>query len=165
MPTLEQARELARLMVDIGVDAGRDMVAVISDMNQPLGMAVGNALEVAEAIDALKGGGPADLRAHCVEIASHMLRLAGQGERWADREDIKRLLEEHLDGGAAFARFRRMVEAQGGDVRMVDDPPLPQSALPTIEASRSAFVAQIDARRVGWRRWNWAQAALRKRPD
>ncbi|MBZ0278742.1 MAG: thymidine phosphorylase, partial [Anaerolineae bacterium] len=77
MPTVEAARELAQIMVDIGVDAGRDMIAVISDMNQPLGVAVGNALEVVEAIETLQGGGPADFREHCLHVAAYMLRLAG----------------------------------------------------------------------------------------
>ena len=84
MRTLDEARELARIMVGIGHDAGRDTVALLSDMHQPLGIAVGNALEVAEAIRTLQGDGPADLVAHCVEVAAWMLRLAGQGRRWKD---------------------------------------------------------------------------------
>src|SRR5690606_23521973 len=88
MSTLDDARELARIMVDIGTDAGRDTVALLSDMNQPLGCAVGNALEVAEAIDTLKGGGPDDFREHCLEIASYMVALAGQGKKWANHDEV-----------------------------------------------------------------------------
>ena len=97
MKTLEEARALATAMAQIGADAGRDMAALLSDVNQPLGVAVGNALEVAEAVSALRGEGPADFHAHCVEVAAHMLRLAGQGQRWAAlaeaRADAERVLE------------------------------------------------------------------------
>ena len=80
MPTVESARELARVMVDIGTDAGRKVVALISDMNQPLGYAIGNALEVREAIETLQGGGPPDFWAHCQTVAAHMLILAGKAD-------------------------------------------------------------------------------------
>jgi pyrimidine-nucleoside phosphorylase len=103
-------------MVEIGVDAGRDMVALISDMNQPLGLAVGNALEVAEAIECLNGEGPDDFRQHCLEVSVHMLRLAGRGQKWADAAETRSLLEEQLTNGQALAKFRQMVAAHGGDV-------------------------------------------------
>ena len=86
MATLEDGRALAQTMVDIGRDAGRQVIAVISDMNQPLGEAVGNALEVDEAIAALNGAGPADLREHCLAMAGYMLKLAGRGKSWTDAE-------------------------------------------------------------------------------
>ena len=98
MKTIEEAAELARLMVGIGRDAGRDMVAVISDMNQPLGCAVGNALEVAEAIDTLNGGGPEDFREHCLTVAAHMVQLARGGEAQAlaaIREEAAERLATH----------------------------------------------------------------------
>lgn len=151
MTTLEDARQLAQMMVDIGVDAGRDMIAVISDMNQPLGMAVGNALEVAEAIETLSGGGPADFREHCLEIAAHMLRLAGQGQQWQELAEARDLLLQQLAGGQALAKFRLMVEAQGGDVRMVDDPArLPQARLiePVLHP-RGGYVRRVSALAVG----------------
>jgi pyrimidine-nucleoside phosphorylase len=151
MTNLDDAQALAQIMVDIGVDAGRDMVAVLSDMNQPLGQAVGNALEVAEAIACLRNGGPADFREHCLELASYMLRLAGQDERWTDAADVRQQLEEHLANGQAFARFRQMVAGQGGDVRMVDDPSLLPAArfIEPVSAVRSGFIAQVAAEAVG----------------
>lgn len=144
---LESADELSRLMIDIGQRAGRDVVALISSMDQPLGEAVGNALEVAEAIEALQGGGPPDLRQHCLEIAAHMLRLAGQGEVWADIAAVKAELAARLDDGAALVKFREMVAAQGGDVALVDDPlKLPQAqAVVSIPATRGGIVQQVAA--------------------
>jgi pyrimidine-nucleoside phosphorylase len=151
MTNLEEARALAQIMVDIGVDAGRDMIAVLSDMNQPLGLAVGNALEVFEAIQCLNGEGPEDLREHCLEVAGYMLRLAGRGQKWTDPDEVRALLVDHLDGGQAFAKFRLMVEAQGGDVRMVDDPYLLPKAeiIEDFTASRSGYIAGIQADQIG----------------
>ena len=150
MKNLEDARDLAQTMVDIGKDAGRDVIAAISDMNQPLGDAVGNALEVAEAIETLRGGGPADFRAHCLQISAHMLRLAGRGERWTETNEVEALLTAQLDGGAAFDKFRQMVAAQGGDVRMVDDPSLlPQAGIvQTITAETGGCVQRVTANDV-----------------
>jgi len=150
MPTVESARELARVMVDIGVDAGRDMIAVISDMNQPLGSAVGNALEVAESIEILRGAGPADFREHCLQVAGYMLQLAGQGQRWTDPAEVRTLLENQLANGQAFAKFRQLVSAQGGDVRMVDDPSkLPQARIvEPFVAAQSGYIAQMDAQEI-----------------
>lgn len=149
----EQAgRELAQTMVDIGQDAGRQVIAVISDMNQPLGEAVGNALEVAESIEALRGGGPADLREHCLMIAGFMLKLAGRSERWNDENEVKRLMVQHLEDGSALAKFRQMVAAQGGDVTMVDDPSkLPQAAnRETFNAEQTGFIEKIAADQIAW---------------
>ena len=153
--SVDEARALARLMLDIGHDAGRKMVALLSDMNQPLGAAVGNALEVREAIDALRGGGPTDLREHCLVVAGHMLRLAGVGGEGARNDpaltDIRPLMEEKLDSGAALARFRELVELQGGDVRYIDNPEmLPQARIvEVIAAAAGGHVAAVDARAVG----------------
>jgi pyrimidine-nucleoside phosphorylase len=151
MTNLDDARALAQIMVDIGVDAGRDMIAVLSDMNQPLGCAVGNALEVVEAIEILNGEGAADLREHCLDIAGYMLRLAGRGEKWTDPEEVQALLIDHLDSGKAFAKFRRLVEGQGGDVKMVDDPLLlPRASIvEEFVAPRAGYVAQIAADEIG----------------
>jgi pyrimidine-nucleoside phosphorylase len=150
MTHLDEARALAQIMVDIGVDAGRHMIAVISDMNQPLGLAVGNALEVAEAIETLNGVGPADLREHCLEIAGYMLRLAGRGQKWTDANEVRQLLTNQLDNGQALAKLRLLAQSQGGDVRMVDDP----SRLPgahiveTFTADWSGYIEQMDALEV-----------------
>lgn len=147
MTNLDDARELAQIMVDIGVDAGRDMVAVLSDMNQPLGAAVGNSLELAEAIACLHGEGPADFREHCLDLAGYMLRLAGQGQKWTDEKEIRTLLTDQLSNGQAFAKLRQLVIGQGGDVSMVDDPVLlPQAPIiDTFVASRSGYIAQVPA--------------------
>ncbi len=150
MPTPEAARELAHIMVEIGKGAGRKVTALISDMNQPLGHAVGNALEVKEAIETLKGGGPEDFLEHCIIVAGHMLRLAGKSQA-RDVSDIRPTLVEKLSNGEAFDVFRRLVAAQGGDVSQVDNP----EALPTapvireVTAPRSGYLEGIHAREIG----------------
>ncbi|MBL8131104.1 MAG: thymidine phosphorylase [Anaerolineae bacterium] len=121
MSNLDDARELAQIMVDIGADAGRDVIAILSDMNQPLGSAIGNALEVKESVETLSGGGAADLREHCLMIAGFMLQLAGRGQRWQDESAVRALLEEKISDGSAVAKLRQMVVAQGGDGSVIDD--------------------------------------------
>ena len=152
MKTLDEARALATAMVQIGVDAGRDMVALLSDMNQPLGVAVGNALEIAEAVATLKGEGPAAIHEHCVEVSAQMLRLAGQGERWTDVAETRAAVDGMLRSGAAFSSFRRMIESHGGDVQQVDDlSRLPQARLrQDVAARKSGHIAAIQADKVGW---------------
>jgi pyrimidine-nucleoside phosphorylase len=137
-------------MRQIGVDAGRKMTALVSDMNQPLGHAVGNALEVREAIQTLRGEGPEDLVEHCLVVAGHMLRLAGKSHA-EDLSDVRPGLEEKLGNGEALVVFRRLVEAQGGDVSQVEDPDTLPAAphVETVNASQSGVVAGIDAREVG----------------
>lgn len=150
MRELAQGRELAQQMVRIGEDAGRDMIAVIANMNQPLGEAVGNALEVREALATLQGGGPADLLEHSLIIAGHMLGLAGQGERWTAPEAVRGALEETLASGAALGKFRDMVIAQGGDAGMVDEPDrLPAAGLTeTVTAAQAGVVQAVPAQGV-----------------
>jgi pyrimidine-nucleoside phosphorylase len=147
MKTLDAARELAQIMVDIGTDAGRDMVALLSDMNQPLGVAVGNALEVKEALQTLNGGGPVDFREHCLEIAAYMLQLAGRGEKWTDKNIARTDAEKALKDGSAFAKFRLMVATQGGDVAMIDDPALlPHASLQqNVTAKQAGNIKQVAA--------------------
>lgn len=148
MKTEEDAIRLARAMVDIGTHVGRETVAVISNMDQPLGHAVGNALEVAEAIDALRGRGPADLRELCLSLGAQMVVLSGKAKAVAE---ARRMLEEALECGAAFAKMRAFVSAQGGDPAMVDDPALlPKAAsVREVTADRGGRVLAIDAQRVG----------------
>jgi pyrimidine-nucleoside phosphorylase len=148
MTNLDEARELATLMTQIGELAGRKVTALLSDMNQPLGCAVGNALEVREAINTLHGKGPADFREHCLHVAAHMLVL---GETTPDLETGRALAEKSVADGSAFAKFRQLVQAQGGDVSYVDDPDkLPRASLvETVTASRSGYVESVQARRVG----------------
>lgn len=148
MDTQERAEALARTMVGIGRSVGRRTVAVISDMDEPLGLAVGNAIEVREAIETLSGRGPADLRRLCLALGAEMLILAG---RAADPVAAGKMLEGALASGEALRRFRAMVEAQGGDVTYVDDPGrLPKAALEApVEAPADGFVQSIEARQVG----------------
>jgi pyrimidine-nucleoside phosphorylase len=147
MKTLDEARGLAQTMVEIGVDAGRDMIAALSDMSQPLGEAVGNALEVAEAIEVLKGGGAADLRQHCILIAAYMLQLAGRGQRWTDLDEAREEAIKALEDGRGLDKLRQMIDAQGGDAGVIDDPTrLPQAhIIETITAERSGYLARMDA--------------------
>jgi pyrimidine-nucleoside phosphorylase len=150
MQTVDEARELARIMLQIGVDAGRKMTALVSDMDQPLGHAVGNALEVREAIETMSGEGPEDLVEHCIVVAGHMLRLAGKSQA-EDLSDVRPLLEERLSNGEALAVFRKLVEAQRGDVSQVDDPgKLPKAPhVEVVNAAQPGVLAGLDAREVG----------------
>ncbi len=148
MQTLPEARELAELMVDIGRLAGRKTVALLSDMNQPLGAAVGNSLEVIEAIDMLRGGSPADYREHCYHVAAHVL-VAGQ--RAKTLEEGRAMAEKSIANGSALETFRVLVEAQGGDVSYVDDISKFERAkyVEVVNAPRSGFISQVHARSVG----------------
>ena len=149
MPTVEAAKELAQIMVNIGNDAGRKTAALISDMNQPLGNAIGNALEVKEAIDTLQGGGPNQFWAHALDISAYMLLLTGKAPTI---ETAKELAREVRENGAAFQKFRDMVAAQGGDVRQVDDPSLlPQARfVEPIAAPQTGTIAAMDTGEIGW---------------
>jgi pyrimidine-nucleoside phosphorylase len=148
MRTEADAVALASLMVDIGRGMGRKVRALISDMNQPLGRAVGNALELREALDTLQGRGPADFRRHCLAVANQMVLLAGP-DREADEPatDLERL----LDNGQAFGKFREWISAQGGDSSCVDDPTrLPAAQfVQDLPAPRAGYVAEVDASTIG----------------
>ncbi len=148
MENLEEGRVLARTMVAIGALSGRKVVALLSDMNQPLGWAVGNALEVREALNALRGSGPEDFREHCLVAAAHMLVV---GRKAANLDKARTMAESALESGRALESFRRLVQAQGGDVRYVDEPDrLPQAPLiETVPASRAGYLLGINAREVG----------------
>ena len=148
METLDMARELAGLMTQIGDLAGRKTVCLLSDMNQPLGNAVGNALEVKEAIDALRGGGPADFREHSLHVSAHMLVV---GKRARDLDEGRHMAEHALADGSAFEKLRVLVGAQGGDVSYVDHPEkLPQARLvETVRAPRGGWLSQVDAGAIG----------------
>jgi pyrimidine-nucleoside phosphorylase len=148
MRSVEVGEELADLMISIGERAGRRMGALLSDMNQPLGNAVGNALEVREAIDTLKGGGPESFREHCLEVAGDLLFLAGKA---ADASLGRRMAHSGLQDGRAFETFRRLVRAQGGDVDVVDHPErLPRASLiETVAAPRGGYLQEVHAREVG----------------
>jgi pyrimidine-nucleoside phosphorylase len=144
----EDAVFLAELMVETGERMGKQMAALITDMNQPLGHMVGNALEVQECIEVLHGGGPADLRDLCLELGAWMFYLGGASKTVAEG---KQLAEQIIASGKAFARFRQMVELQGGDVRVIDDPARLPSAEHRVEvhSSRAGYVNAIACEQVG----------------
>ena len=117
MKNIEDARELAKAMVDIGKENGRSVKAILTDMDRPLGHAIGNALEIREVIDTLKGHGPEDLTHECIIMAAHMLVLS----HICDYETALSRVQEALDSGAALEQLRMMIDAQDGDSRVIDD--------------------------------------------
>lgn len=148
MKTEAEATALAQLMVQIGRLAGRRLGAVISDMNQPLGNAVGNTLEVIEAIETLKGRGPEDFVEHCLAVAEQMLLLAGTAKT---EVEARAKLQNALSSGSALAKFGEWIQAQGGTRRVVDDyAVMPRaSIIQDIRAPQDGFIAAIDAEQVG----------------
>jgi pyrimidine-nucleoside phosphorylase len=148
MKEMDEAKELAACMVDIGNRVGRRTVAVLSDMSQPLGNAIGNALEVKEAIDTLRGIGPQDLTELCLTLGSHMAVLAGVA---SGKEEARDMLEQAIANGQALEKFRTFLAAQGGDASVVDEP----ERLPTakyrfeVPSKESGFVATIAAENMG----------------
>ncbi|MBN1584509.1 MAG: pyrimidine-nucleoside phosphorylase [Anaerolineae bacterium] len=148
MKTLDEARALAQIMVEIGRGVGRRVSAVLSDMSQPLGLTVGNALEVIEALEALRGRGPADFVEHCLAVAEQILILGGKAD---DVVQARALLTSALNDGQALDAFMQWIAAQGGNVSALGDPPsLAQAAIiEPVSAPRSGFVAAIDAMEVG----------------
>lgn len=148
METLEEGRALARAMVDIGARMGRDVTALLSDMNQPLGQAVGNVLEVQEALDTLHSQGPADFTEHCITVAAHMLLLGHKAETL---EQAQTMAQATLADGTAWDKFSAMVAAQGGDISYLENP-AQWGVAPVVRpllASQSATLAHINAREVG----------------
>jgi pyrimidine-nucleoside phosphorylase len=148
MQTVDDACALAQAMVGIGHDVGRKCVALISDMNQPLGCAVGNALEVKEAIATLHGQGPADFREHCLTASAHMLCLGHKADSTAAGE---KLATQLLDSGQAWDKFVALVRAQGGDVTMIENAErLPKARLvQDVPAPRGGYIAVMDAAEIG----------------
>jgi len=144
----EDAVFLAELMVETGERMGKQMVALITDMNQPLGRMVGNAMEVQECIEVLHGGGPADLRELCLELAAWMFYLGGGVK---SVEAGRKLSEQIIASGKAFERFRQMVELQGGDISVIDDPTRLPSADHRVEVASPAagYVTAIASEQVG----------------
>lgn len=148
MKTEEDAKALAHAMVKIGNLAGRKTMAIISDMSQPLGVAVGNALEVEVAIETLKGNGPKDLEALCIELGSQMVYLGGKS---ADLAEARELVNENLRNGKALEKFKVFVASQGGNPAVVDDYSLmPQaSRQQDVLAEASGYVTEIVADDIG----------------
>ena len=148
MKSLGESEKLAQAMVSIGEQLGRRTAAIISDMNQPLGFAIGNALEVREAIETLKGNGPEDLTELCVTLASHMLLLGGKS---SCIDEAKNLLREQLRNGEALAKFKAFVKAQGGDDRIIEQPELLPDAPYKVEVKSDGegYIDSIEAEKLG----------------
>ena len=148
MKTVDEARELAETMLAIGRNTGRGMAAVITDMNQPLGRAVGNALEIRESIDILAGRGPADTSELTVLLASEMLVLAGISP---DVSAARKAAEEMLESGRAMETFAKMVEAHGGDPHIIDNPGIMGVAPVIVDVPSPAdgYVRNVDAEKTG----------------
>ena len=148
MKDSEEAFELAKIMVDIGNGMGKDTVAIISDMEQPLGKAVGNSIEVIEAIETLKGNGPADLHELSIALGSQMLILGGVAK---NEQEARSNLQEVIESGAAYEKFKQFVEAQGGKPEEIEDISLLPAAKykQDILASKDGFIKSIKAESVG----------------
>ena len=148
LPELDRSLELARTMIDLGVDHGCPVVALITAMDRPLGRASGNALEVEESIMALKGEGPSDLMSVTYALGAEMLLMGGVAR---DRDEARRKMEVAISSGRAAEKFQQIIEAQGGNPAVVDDPSLlPEAAeLEIFSAPRDGVVAQVEPRRIG----------------
>ncbi len=154
METLEEARKLSRLMVAIGTRAGRKVTALITQMEQPLGKAIGNTLEVQEAIATLNGNGPEDFQELVETVAAEMLVLGSGGEGETSSQSLlsaREKVQEVIRSGAAFEKFKEFVTAQGGAKVYLDQPQrLPEAPIQiTVPAPREGFVSHIDAREIG----------------
>ena len=148
MKNIEDAANLAELLVETGKRMGKRVVALITDMNQPLGRKAGNAMEVVESIEVLSGAGPADLRALCLELAAWMFLL---GERVKTLDEGKKLSADLIASGQAREKFREIVGLQGGDVGVVDDPGRLAHAKQTLDVTSSAagYIASIQCEQLG----------------
>lgn len=148
MKTVEDAEALATAMVRIGNNVGRNTMAIISDMSQPLGNAIGNALEVKEAIDTLSGKGPEDLTELCLLLGSQMVVVGGKA---SSLDEARNMLEGVIADGSALEIFKQFIEWQGGNGQVVDQPELLPQATYTfeIEAPRSGYVSYMEADEIG----------------
>jgi len=148
MQTLDEARKLANVMVSIGNLSGRRVIAVLSPMDQPLGEAVGNALELKEAVELLRGKAPKDYRYHCMHLAAYMLIL---GKKAASMQEALAMAEATVADGSAMVKLEELVASQSGDVSYVRElDRLPKARIhKTITASKSGWVRTVDAKEVG----------------
>jgi len=148
MKKIEDAENLAELLVETGKRMGKKVVALLTDMNQPLGRTAGNAMEVAESIEVLSGGGPADLRELCLELAAWMFLV---GERVKTVDEGKKLSSDLISSGQAREKFREIVGLQGGDVGIVDDPLRLAHAHETLDVTSPAggYIAYIQCEQLG----------------
>ena len=148
MKTYEDAKKLATEMVNIGKKLNKDVKAEITDMNQPLGKAVGNNLEIKEVIETLKGNGPKDLEEICLSSGAILLQ---QAKIYEDRKEARKALEENIKNGKAFEKFKEFVKAQGGDVEYIDHPekfPVSKNLI-EIKSENEGYIKDIDALAIG----------------
>jgi pyrimidine-nucleoside phosphorylase len=148
MQEYKDALKLGKIMVDIGLELGKETVVVVSNMDEPLGFAIGNSLEVKEAIEVLKDRGPEDLRNLCLVLGAHMLKLGGAVKSY---EEGRNRLEKILQEGTAFNKFKEMIAAQGGNPEIIDKPELLPLAkhCTKIKADISGYIQKIDSRLIG----------------
>ena len=146
MKTLDDSIALAQAMVSIGIRSGRRVMALITDMDVPLGNAIGNSLEVQEAVDTLKGQGPEDLTEMCLELASYMLLLAGAAQ---ELSACRALTQDALTSGRAFNKLCAMVEAQNGDVTVLKNGFPKAAVISSFTAHRDGYITHMDAELVG----------------
>lgn len=147
MKTVDDSIKLAQAMVSIGENVGRKTIALITDMDQPLGMAIGNSLEIAEVCQTLRGNGPKDLTEICAELAANMLYLAEKG----DLPSCRKMAQSSISDGSAFAKLKEMAAAQGGDVSVLDDPgKFPKAKVQLdIAASKSGYLYAMNTEQCG----------------
>lgn len=148
MKTYEEAKKLAEAMVNIGKSVGRETVAVISDMDQPLGLAIGNALEIKEALDSLRGKGPKDLLELCLTLGSQMVLLS---KKASSEEEARKLLLKTIEEGSALKKMKEFIIAQGGNGAELDNDDLLPKAKYVVEvkSDREGYVTKIDAQKMG----------------
>jgi len=147
MKTLEESLELASEMVSIGNIAGRKIAALVTDMNVPTGNAIGNTLEVIEAIEVLTGAGPDDLKSICLELASNMIHLAIN----LPIEDARTMAQKQIENGAAYEKFKEIVQRQGGDISYIENPSLFKVATIKYEllSKTSGYISEMNAQAIG----------------
>ncbi len=147
MKSIDESRELARQMVNIGKNAGRKVCALITNMDIPLGNAIGNSLEVIESIKTLKGEGPKDLEEICIELSCYMLLLSEKG----DIENCREMARKAIENGSAFEKLCQMVEAQGGDVDYIKNPEKFEKAsiIYDVKAEKDGYISKIDSEKCG----------------
>ena len=147
MKSIEDSKALAKLMVDIGKNAGKKIVALITNMDRPLGYAIGNALEVIEAVETLNGRGPEDFTEVCLTLAGYMLSLAGKGSV----EECKKLAKQAIKDGSALAKLRQTVAAQGGNAKLIDNPAKFAKAKYSyaVKSTARGYICKVDAEAYG----------------
>ncbi|MBR2744840.1 MAG: thymidine phosphorylase [Clostridia bacterium] len=164
MKNLDEAKELSETMINIGKQAGKQSICVLTNMNEPMGYSVGNSLEVIETIEALSGKMEEDIKKVVLELGSYMIKLAGKGD---DIEANKKMILEIIESGEALNKFRQLVENQGGDVSYIDDVSKFESAkyiIPVL-ADKAGYVASMDNEKIGYISCSLGAGRIRKEDE